>query len=385
MKKALFLVTSLFMGALLFFTLRSTPDLEAEEVDLARVPEKTTLELSAEPAGEPAHWVAHSPAILQKISQGESTQGASMQPSERPADLLDIETKSSEELLSVSPRGGTLDAKHGPQETGALSGKAPGSSASPEVPVEGTRSNPMAVPGRTPGSATTANGLDPNKPYFLPPGQNPVQSPARPMDLEVIGEVQAAVDDPGYTHFIMDTLKELTPRLETHFEKRDEIVESSLEAEFEDLILEEDAYVRVYFVKEGTVFHNSLGIGLENEDKLIFPDTSSVVSYFRDGDTRRDAASAEVPLLPGDYVDLGLMEAGSLLDFFLIQDGARNEEGNIYGLDKEANPDQANHIRIHDVVDDNTLIIGFEDLPGGGDQDYNDLVIAVEKIPLEQN
>ena len=78
------------------------------------------------------------------------------------------------------------------------------------------------------------------------------------------------------------------------------------------------------------------------------------------------------------------MKKGSLLDLFLIKDGARNPDGPVYGFKKEDNPDRHNHMRIHDVLDDDTLIIGFEDLPRGGDRDYNDLVIAVQRIPVNQ-
>ncbi len=38
-------------------------------------------------------------------------------------------------------------------------------------------------------------------------------------------------------------------------------------------------------------------------------------------------------------------------------------------------------MKFHGMYEENILIIGFEDLKGGGDRDYNDLVIAVELTP----
>ena len=80
-------------------------------------------------------------------------------------------------------------------------------------------------------------------------------------------------------------------------------------------------------------------------------------------------------------MDLGNLNQGDLLDFFLIHDGARREESPIFWPESERNVDHTNHAKFHGVYDENTLIIGFEDSPGGGDLDFNDLVIAVEITP----
>jgi len=236
----------------------------------------------------------------------------------------------------------------------------------------------------------------------------PVQSPARPFGMDIIAPALDSADDKRRASFVTEALPEINAFLEESFKDRPNIDANSENLTLEDLKLEETANVRVYFIKEGTVFHNTLGIAQENEDKIIFPDTSSRRSYYRDAETREDFTSPEVPLMPGDYVDLGVMQKGELLDFFLIKDGARiepaneqenqqgdqatnqasgqqgnqpaKEEGkpNIYWVDPESNADQVNHVKYHGMYNENTMIIGFEDLPGGGDRDYNDLVIAVE-------
>lgn len=212
---------------------------------------------------------------------------------------------------------------------------------------------------------------------FLGPREEPLQSPARPLGLEPVGPVEADVYDPDYLGFVNEALPPVGSFLEDHFSDRPEIENNSLELEMTDLVMPADGDVRVYFIKEGTIFHNTLGIVRNGEDKLIFPNASSFVSYFKDIETRTAVTREEAPLLPGDYVDLGRLRQGELIDLFLIKDGARDENGERYGLNKTGNPDALNHIRIHGAYND-LLIIGFEDIPGGGDRDYNDLVIAIE-------
>ena len=61
-----------------------------------------------------------------------------------------------------------------------------------------------------------------------------------------------------------------------------------------------------------------------------------------------------------------------------VEPAKQAKDPNIYWVDPESNVDQVNHVKYHGMYNENTMIIGFEDLPGGGDRDYNDLVIAVE-------
>ncbi|MGB0371394.1 MAG: DUF4114 domain-containing protein [Opitutales bacterium] len=221
----------------------------------------------------------------------------------------------------------------------------------------------------------TAESVDEKVPDIL-------QSSARPRGLIIREFVQAAASDEASRAFAENALPDINDFLEGVFEERATIDESAPNLMLEDLILDRDAHVRVYFVKEGTVFHNSLGLNAKDEPYLIFPDASSAHSYYTDKDTRAEETREDIPLIPGDFVDLGLMNEGDLLDFFLIHDGANtdrpDEETPIFWAGEDRNADNTNHVKLHGVYDDNTLVIGFEDIPGGGDRDYNDLVIAVE-------
>ena len=208
-----------------------------------------------------------------------------------------------------------------------------------------------------------------------------LQSSARPKGLEIISEVQADPEDPRYADFLENGLTEVMDYLDGVYSERDNIDENTENLALDELLLTEDSDVRVYFLKEGTIFQNTLGIENNGDQSLIFPNASSAYSYFTDAETRSTETNENIPLIPGDYVDLGQLKKGSLVDLFLIRDGAQNEDGLVFWVDPESNPDQINHAKLLAVYDDNTLIIGFEDQPGGGDKDYNDLVIAVEINP----
>ena len=97
--------------------------------------------------------------------------------------------------------------------------------------------------------------------------------------------------------------------------------------------------------------------------------------------------------MPGDYVDLGEFSAGSYINLFLSKNGSgsdiwwtgatKNNDnfGHLYSLldfGNDAPIDGFQNVTFENKI----LIIGFEDLPGGGDLDYNDLVIAVEIVPV---
>ena len=222
-------------------------------------------------------------------------------------------------------------------------------------------------------SVATAESGEGDEPYT-----GLIQSEARPLGLEIIGLVEADPQDEAYMDFKENGLAVVMKYLDGVYEERAAIDSNTENLDLSEMVLEKDSDVRVYFLKEGTVFRNTLGIDMGGDQRIIFPNASSANSYYRDADTRNEHTSEDIPLLPGDYVDIGQMPAGSLIDLFLIQDGARDETGEVFWGDAESNEDQINHAKLMAIYDENTYIIGFEDIPGGGDRDYNDLVIAVE-------
>ncbi len=142
------------------------------------------------------------------------------------------------------------------------------------------------------------------------------------------------------------------------------------------------ADTRVYFVGEGAGYHNSLGFnttgsGVASGDpKLMFPDASSPVSTSSPSWNGVQRTASE-PLLPGDFVDLGNNAAGTLLNFFLISNGA-NGGKSVFSTNTATNPDGINHVVAFTTPGSPYLMIGFEDMYGGGDRDFNDEIIAVD-------
>lgn len=227
-------------------------------------------------------------------------------------------------------------------------------------------------------AALAPSRIDSETPEDSEPYVGLIQSKARPLGLEIIAPVEADPQDEAYMEFLDNGLAVVMEYLDGVYHERAEIDSNTEDLDLRDMVLQQDSDVRVYFLKEGTIFRNTLGIDMASDQRIIFPNASSAHSYYKDADTRNEYTTEDIPLVPGDYVDLGRMPAGSLIDLFLIQDGARNENGSIFWGDAESNEDQTNHAKLMAIYNENTYIIGFEDIPGGGDRDYNDLVIAVE-------
>ncbi|MEO0793786.1 MAG: DUF4114 domain-containing protein [Verrucomicrobiota bacterium] len=210
-----------------------------------------------------------------------------------------------------------------------------------------------------------------------------VQSNARPMGLDIVSPVMQAGSDANSAQFQAEVLPQMQDFINESLGERQGITNlSSISLDPSKLYLSNDANVRVYFVGEGAGYHNTLGYNTDGasvnsgDPLLIFPNASSVDSYYQHGDENAWRSSS-APLMPGDFVDLGLLEAGSQLDFFLIANGARGGSM-VWSTDDSANADGLVHTV--SLAEDGSpyLLIGFEDLYGGGDRDYNDLLFAVD-------
>ncbi len=210
--------------------------------------------------------------------------------------------------------------------------------------------------------------------------ESKVQSKAAPFGLEIAGPVMVAGSDEASAQFQKEVLPEINKLLDVKLTERFTLGETAWKLDPAQLTLSQAADVRVYFVGEGAGYQNTLGVNAEGigikegDPELIFPNASSPNSYLGSGGVRRTQSE---PLMAGDFVDLGTFEGGSLLDFFLIADGA-NGGKNVYSTSGKLNPDFFDHVVAFGLEGSPYLIIGFEDLFGGGDMDYNDLVFAVD-------
>ena len=211
-----------------------------------------------------------------------------------------------------------------------------------------------------------------------------VQAKARPFGLSVVDTVKQAGSDAASAAFQKDTLPPVINLLNQKLGECKSILDtSSMALDPSRLRLTTDANVRVYFIGEGAGYHNTLGFNVnasgvkEGDPKLIFPDASSYLSSYNGDESKNNFRDASNPLMAGDFVNLGKMSKGSMLDFFLISDGASGGKS-VFSTTASANPDHLNHVVAFASSDSPYLIISFEDMLGGGDRDYNDVIIAVD-------
>ena len=205
-----------------------------------------------------------------------------------------------------------------------------------------------------------------------------------PYGLSIVDKVQTRGSDTRSADFQLNAMPDLNKFVNTNLQER--VNYSGTSGRLIDpanLQLTTDAEVRTYFVSEGAGYHNMLGFNVDSTgvdadtSRLIFPD-ASVPNAFLKGDPKAKR-SRKTPVLPGDFVDLGTFSAGQQLDFFLIADDKKNNHP-VYDANPATNPDGINHMVAfsYAIQDSPYLLIGFEDLFDGGDNDFNDLVFVVD-------
>jgi len=215
---------------------------------------------------------------------------------------------------------------------------------------------------------------------------SPVQSKADPMKLSIVGPVMAAGSDAASAQF-QTVLPGMQQFIKTYLPEAKNNLNSPLAFSIDPskLTLATKSDVRVYFAYEGAGYHNTIGfnttgVGVSSGDpKIIFPDASSSLGY---GGSGTGVRSTSDPLLPGDFVNLGAFSGGTKLDFFLIANGA-NGGSSVFSTTGSANPDRINHVAsftpsFWGVANSPYLFISYEDLLGGGDKDFNDVIIALD-------
>ncbi len=143
------------------------------------------------------------------------------------------------------------------------------------------------------------------------------------------------------------------------------------------LFLQQAHDVRVWFLNEGAAYKNQLAYeatrGDQYEKAMIFNDVSCDSTK-----NKCELGEKDGVLDIGDFVDLGKFKANTQFNFLIKSDGAsvQTRNGDIYGGDASLNPDGIQHLMAWQVGD--YLMLGFEDLRGGGDKDYNDVMFVVD-------
>lgn len=143
-----------------------------------------------------------------------------------------------------------------------------------------------------------------------------------------------------------------------------------------ELIYDND--VKVYFVNEGAGYKNQLRIGTTGttvRSGMVFNDVSCHSSDAICQGKWSSPADANDALKPGDYVNIGNLAAGTKLDFQVLANGYVNSNPDIWYTDDSLNSDGLQHVIAYAY--EGYLVLGWEDIRGGGDRDYNDVVFAI--------
>lgn len=144
-----------------------------------------------------------------------------------------------------------------------------------------------------------------------------------------------------------------------------------------------DQEVNIYFINEGANYRNQLGAtssGTTNFDQMVFSDITCIekdclFKGYRSPSNTFGTADGK-PLEIGDYYNLGTIEAGSQLDFYLRKDGYGRSSTDVWYTDATNNSDGLQHLIAYEYKD--YLVLAWEDIAGGGDLDYNDVVFVVD-------
>lgn len=212
------------------------------------------------------------------------------------------------------------------------------------------------------------------------------QATPLPLNIPVIGNVQVSGSDARASDFNANWMPKFQQIVNDNLSES--VVFSSasgFKLDASKLFLRTTASqtIRVYFIGEGAGYLNTLGFAFTpagsptpGSPRLIFPNASSSTSKTR---------TVDAPLRVGDFVDIGVGGNGWQLDFFLLSNGfstwrSSGTSGQITWLwnDKAKNSDAIQHVVAFIMPNSPYILIGFEDLIGGGDLDFNDLLFVVD-------
>jgi len=204
-----------------------------------------------------------------------------------------------------------------------------------------------------------------------------VQSPVRPLGLEIVAPVMQSGGDVTSATFNADVLPTLTAFKNVNLAEAQQIDPNGpVQPAPHAIALNEPTSVRAYFVSEGAGYHNAFGFNATGQGV----DTGDPLLIFPDASTRNGSRRTSEPLKPGDYVDLGTFAPGTTLDLLLVRNG--DQGGDVWTMDPTRNSDGLAHAFTYQPDDHpDVLMVGWEDLVGGGDRDYNDVLVALTFTP----
>jgi len=207
-----------------------------------------------------------------------------------------------------------------------------------------------------------------------------------PLNIPVIGNVQVSGSDSRAATFNSQWLPKFQSIINDNLRESAVFTNAvGFRLDSSKLFLRQECpeTIRVYFLAEGAGYRNAVGFAFTpagsptpGSPRMIFPN-ASIGSGTR---------SVNEPLRTGDFVEIGKGGNGWQLDFFLLSNGfnvwrdSGQTNTNLSWLwnDITKNGDGIQHVVAFAMPNSPYVLIGFEDLIGGGDLDYNDALFVVD-------
>ncbi|MBB64276.1 MAG: hypothetical protein CMO81_04360 [Waddliaceae bacterium] len=204
-----------------------------------------------------------------------------------------------------------------------------------------------------------------------------------PMGLQSINPVESAGSDARSQDFLQNSLSKVQHVINAHtytdlFGNPRFNPNLLVRVNMNSLILPSEQSIRAYFISEDANYQNTFGMTTGHDFSLSAGDQATIF-----------ANASAPPLQTGDFVDLGVFDKGTKLNFFLGQDTASNpisntpDEETVWWTNQLKNKDGAQHVFGIAIPNTNLLLMGWEDLSGslfGLNGDYNDLFVVLEGV-----
>jgi hypothetical protein len=149
---------------------------------------------------------------------------------------------------------------------------------------------------------------------------------------------------------------------------------------------------RIYFISNGGWYTDALGVTIgpatapssqapQGTNYVVFPNANS--NYSNNCPTKQvgNTRTTAVPLLTGDFVQLPMVQAGqqlSLVFFSNLDSNGNVPSGYTFYNYPQANADGYQHMVGFFPNSSQYIIVGFEDEYGGGDGDFNDVIVVID-------
>jgi hypothetical protein len=188
----------------------------------------------------------------------------------------------------------------------------------------------------------------------------------------------------GQEYFYQEINDSFYSNVVEQYQEREEIDPYILNTSPEGVFrLNENAEIFTSFLDEGAGYRNTFGLFTvdRGDDGSFIRTTVQKYEIFSNASKIGSGGSMSM----GDSYKSAVFEKGTNFGFYINSNGYRNRRSShtFYSY-TPFNIDNVKHTVLTYDYSQDKLAIGFEDLYGGGDKDYNDLIISVFTNPVNE-